>query len=532
MYGLRSRTTVGHSGKDSKKRKKNENDEDSGRVRKRSNVHYDEINTPATLAETPNNSSHEDGDDMKSVCTRLFHDVFCESNLGSWEQLLATAENDQQNDTAHFAQAAVAVCCGHDRAKGNNYSDRARFGGPYIDRCRGPLELQASQGCRYAQYFMGNMYGLRLIEDPDNNGKTYHLFKLSADQGFVPAICALGICYLDGIGVPEDLTTGAEMLQQTAERGYSDSWFQLGQYYERKARDTKDGALAQQYDRAAANYFLAAAVRNHAYATWKLGRRYLHGLGVDKNESCAAKYFRKAAVAGLAIAQNQLGDMFFGGVGVKVNYNKMVKWYKEAAKQGHAAALYNMGLCYSDGTGVEPNASKAFRYSRRAAQLRHSKAAEDVADRCYKGIGVTKDYSRALRWYKKASKQGNISAQTKIAMMYKKGKGVVADRVAAAKWFRLAAGRRSIVGLYNLGRCYKTGDGCPVDYIEAARLFALGAKLGCCECKYELALLHIQGLGVPSDFVGGYLMLKALADDNYVNAAKAIKTMTNSIQSW
>ena len=99
-----------------------------------------------------------------------------------------------------------------------------------------------------------------------------------------------------------------------------------------------DRAIAQ------ANYGEAIAVLkpladdNNPRAQVRLGKLYLEGQGVPRNETEASRLFHKAAERGENEARLRLGDMYATGRGVPQSNFQAYVWYGAAARAGNAAA--------------------------------------------------------------------------------------------------------------------------------------------------------------------------------------------------
>jgi serine/threonine protein kinase len=80
------------------------------------------------------------------------------------------------------------------------------------------------------------------------------------------------------------------------------------------------------------------AEHDNAKAQVRLGRLYLEGHGVERNEAEAVRLFRKAAESGENEARLRLGDMYASGRGVPQNNFQAYVWYGAAARAGNLAA--------------------------------------------------------------------------------------------------------------------------------------------------------------------------------------------------
>ncbi|MEO5339819.1 MAG: DUF1566 domain-containing protein [Magnetococcus sp. MYC-9] len=152
-----------------------------------------------------------------------------------------------------------------------------------------------------------------------------------AEQGDLASQWALGIGYLEGRGVTQDMAKAEHWLRKAAEQG-------------------------------------------SAKAQYRLARLYDKGQGVTQDLPGAAAWYRKAADQGLAVAQNNLGNFYRDGRGVEQNHEAAVTWYRKAASQGDGSAQVNLGLMYDSGLGVAQDKDQALFWYRKSAQQGNPKA--------------------------------------------------------------------------------------------------------------------------------------------------------------
>jgi len=124
----------------------------------------------------------------------------------------------------------------------------------------------------------------------------------------------------------------------------------------------------------AAKWYRMSAEQGYAEAQYELGEMYYAGEGVEKNYSEALKWIRKSADQGNANAQNTMGHMYYLGDGVTENFSEAVKWYRKSAEQGNKYAQYNLGKMYESGDGVTLDYEKAVEWYQKAAKNGHEKA--------------------------------------------------------------------------------------------------------------------------------------------------------------
>jgi TPR repeat protein len=163
-----------------------------------------------------------------------------------------------------------------------------------------------------------------------------------------------------------------EVYREEAELGDSDAQYKLGMTYLDDDDYTEGLAWLRQ-----------AADQEHAAAQAALGRAYLEGTGVNKNEMKAAIWLTKSAQQGNAMAQNALGTLYVNGTGVEENVAEGLKWIRMSADQDFSGAQYVLGQMYE------------------------------------KGIGVPEDLVEAGIWYQKAAAQGSEGAKARLEELVK-----------------------------------------------------------------------------------------------------------------
>ncbi len=136
----------------------------------------------------------------------------------------------------------------------------------------------------------------------------------------------------------------------------------------------------------------------------ELGRRYIQGIGVGRNDVEAGKWLLRAAEQGHAQAQFNVGVMYERGVGLENNLTKAIEFYRKSAAQNTPMALHNLGLLYVSG---QP--------------------------------GIKADPAQARRLMTQAAELGQLESQYSLALMHLQGVGGPVDKVTAMAWMAIAA---------------------------------------------------------------------------------------------
>jgi TPR repeat protein len=213
----------------------------------------------------------------------------------------------------------------------------------------------ADQGLAIAQY----QYALCAKNGHVANGEAVSLEYLgrAADQGYGPALDALGRDHELGRGMPRNHLLAFEFYRKGAEAGDGSAMSHLAALYEAGL------GVARNYAEAV-RWYRRAFDRNIPQAAYRLGIIAELGLadGV-RNAADGFKWVRTAADAGnLPEAQNHLGVMYAEGHGVAPDPTEAARWFRRAAAQNSAAAMENLALAYKNGTGVPADPAEARRW--------------------------------------------------------------------------------------------------------------------------------------------------------------------------
>jgi len=146
----------------------------------------------------------------------------------------------------------------------------------------------------------------------------------------------------------------------------------------------------------------------------------------------------KAALQGYVPAQAFIGRCYLRGTGVAKDDKIAYKWLKTAADQGDDEASYLYGVCLVSGRGVEKDPAKGVALVSAAERHGNMIAKMTMAIYYMNGDGVPKDEALAFKRYKELGDAKCELAYFRLAECYEKGKGVDKDEKAAVEWYRKA----------------------------------------------------------------------------------------------
>lgn len=176
--------------------------------------------------------------------------------------------------------------------------------------------------------------GVRAYNLGDKVGAARAL-ELAAAQGNALARWKLGRMYADGDGVPVNNAKAFDCFSRIADENADESpesphagvvasaFVALGTYY---LEGLPEAQVRPDPDRARDLFHYAASYFGDANAQYSLGRLYLDGTGVGRDERQAARWFHLAAEKGHASAQALLGQMLLNGQGVPQQPARGLMW--------------------------------------------------------------------------------------------------------------------------------------------------------------------------------------------------------------
>jgi len=321
-----------------------------------------------------------------------------------------------------------------------------------------------------AQFWLGHRYSEGKGTE-QNESEAIKWFKKAADQGFLPAVEALGLIHAlahkRDPDTAENLTEALFYLRLAARQGSSIGQFNLATMLMLGEGTAKDPVQAIHWYRQSANqghaeaqqclaqclrcgagteqdlpealkWFQAAAEQGLAEAQWNAGEMLFLGMGVTKNTCQALRHFIASARQGFSKAQRFVGSLFLSDIGVRQNPTVAIDWLERAARQGDSQAQYQLAQVYLNGKFISKDLSRARELLLASAKQGNTIAQRDLAN-LYLDSGTHRDFINARCWFRKAAKQGDADARCALGWMRLKGKGVKPRRADALDWFAKAA---------------------------------------------------------------------------------------------
>lgn len=376
------------------------------------------------------------------------------------------------------------------------------------------LQNAAAQGQTSAMRLLGEAYlaGDALPSRPER-GK--ELLTKAAQTGDTTAMTTLGEAYLEGTleGTPSQ---GVELLTQAAEQGDDYAMVLLGRAYRegkgvnrdlQKAKrwltraqeaghESADDALTYvQRDLGAEgniDALIAAANNGHPGAMADLGRAYLDGEGVERDQQQAENWLEQASQAGHAGAAASLGRMYLD----QGESERGIDYLKTAVSRGHEGARNDLGEAYLTGSHAAQDVERGLELLNAAAESGDPHAAYVLGNAYQHGKGVGKDAELAERWYQQASEAGAVYALAELGIAFMRGEGAIDQDVQRGyELLRDAAKRRHAGAQASLGREYLSGSNIEKNSERGARYLYEAASQGHRSARLALAGAYLSARG-------------------------------------
>lgn len=176
--------------------------------------------------------------------------------------------------------------------------------------------------------------GMRDYNSGDKAGAVRAL-DYAATQGHPLALWKLGRMYAEGDGVPRDDLKAFEYFSRLADDNADEgaesprapaiasAFVSLGGYF---LNGIKGSYVGPNPERAAEMFQYAASYFGDSNAQYNLGRLYVDGKGVERDQRQAARWFNLAAEKGHRAAQALLGQLLVNGQGVPRQRARGLMW--------------------------------------------------------------------------------------------------------------------------------------------------------------------------------------------------------------
>lgn len=266
-----------------------------------------------------------------------------------------------------------------------------------------------------------------------NYEEAFKFYTQSAELGFHRAELMIGVCYLRGQGVSQDVAKGFDFIKKSADGGQQNAAMLLGDYYFRSSMSdlhlgimvtrTADGPSISLQREKNNNPDYDSAYKYYLIAS---GKCDTSSLSADKS---SIQYKIGSRLDGPTKSIKVLGTCFSEGYGVEKSNQNAIELYKVAVENGDVDSLYYLSNLYYK----EKSYTLAFECANKAIKNGVKDAYLIVADCYYNANGVPRDLKKAFELYEESAKYGEGEAKRKIIHMYIWGEYVKKDIAEAIK---------------------------------------------------------------------------------------------------
>jgi TPR repeat protein len=379
---------------------------------------------------------------------------------------------------------------------------------------------------------------------PKDSAEALRLLRLSAAQGNARAMNVIGYAYETGVGVPADLAEAVSWYTKAAAGGEHRALDNLAILFSEGRGVAKDSAKAfALWQQAAAKGDVAAMVHlgdaswygkgtaaDHAAALdwWRkstadpritfvaIGRQYLQGAGMPKDEGLAAQLFAAAAASGDAATEGELGWMYFLGLGVKQDIAHAKVLVEDAGGAGVVHAMVYAAVIDTQ-TGNDAGSAQ---WARQAAEKGEARGQALYGSALLGGTGTDKDVNEGVLWLRRAAARGDAIGEYGLGVVYENGAGILEkDSARSAALLAQSAAQHYAPAEQALGESDLGGT---VDYAAAVKLFRDAADEGDPGAMNDLGTLLDGGLGVAKDPVAAMQLYERAAAFAQPNAMQSL----------
>lgn len=353
-----------------------------------------------------------------------------------------------------------------------------------------------------------------------NSEKAVELYKKAIELGLPVASHNLGKATKKGNGVEQDFEKAYELFSQAAERGCPFGTLAKANCLRIGQGTTADPVTAEDLYRQALAKLRPAVEAGDTDMQFWLAQCYLHGLGVDKDESAAVALLEKVRSQGYAAGICQLGSCYNEGIGIPKDRQKALELYEESAELGYREAMTLSGiLCLALAQEEEPNRAEQGIRRLQQALDKGCDTAAFILGKCYEnGFGVETDTHKAVEYYRRSADWGNALGMTQLALCYLTSTGVEQNDSLGAELMLKAAKRNHVKAITGMGILYLNGRGVEQNQELAVEYFKKAAEKDDTDAIAELAVCYLEGKGVEKDTQKGIELLKTAAEKGHAAA--------------
>lgn len=399
------------------------------------------------------------------------------------------------------------------------------------------LTRVADKGDGYALYLLGKAYEDGVLA-PKDERQAFRCYQRAVKKGEDLARGSLACCYLYGRGVGQDVQRGIDRLIDTALDGYLDAYYALGRAY-------LDGEVVPRNEKQAVHWLREAA--KHGY---KDSADILLGMGVDvSNEPAVAplellfrqgekllvnlddkdgqkeglRLITQAAEAGHSKSAMLLGDLcWYGGV-EGTDPGMAEKWWLQVAEDPHYRGQVDERLLrvYLERESTPENDAKIVRHARIAAEDDRSYGMYILGCCVMQGRGMERNLEEAAKWLVNALEKRELRAAAPLFEIHCQTNGSLKETRQALYWLNHAAERGTVDAQAALAKHMMAQPGAS-SKSRALKWYKKAAQAGSAEAQFFLGTYYLDAAGGCIDFEAAGKWLSLAAGQGHAGAAELL----------
>ncbi|MBR2374230.1 MAG: sel1 repeat family protein, partial [Lentisphaeria bacterium] len=235
----------------------------------------------------------------------------------------------------------------------------------------------------------------------------------------------------------------------------------------------------------------------------KMGRIYLQGRLVPKDEMKAYEYFKYGSERGNVEAKYYLALCLRNGWGCRADLKEAAALALAAADAGDSYAQLLYGTFLRDGIGVPANTVSAMNYFERSAKQGNKHAKSMLSDLISKARDISADSAKtSVGIVQQSAVDGDVTSAFALGNIYTEGSKLPRDYKLGRKNLEIAVSKKYAPAYAKLAEYYLNGWGVSKDYKKAHAFLNDGYKLRSGECAYRLGICKLNGVGTKKDVPG------------------------------
>ncbi|KAK8896769.1 hypothetical protein M9Y10_014686 [Tritrichomonas musculus] len=337
-----------------------------------------------------------------------------------------------------------------------------------------------------AQYLLGIIY-LNGEYIKQNIDKGIHYLLLAANQNNSKAQFDISFYYFEGKYIEKNINKGVKYMTLAANQNLAKAQFYLGIFYllDEYSKDVKK----------AIHYLLLAANQNYPKAQHELGCIYFENKYIQRDINKAIIFLSLAAENNLIHSQYLLGYIYSRIEYDKQDKNKAIHYLSLAANQNHCEAQFYLGtMIYSQSEKDICDINKAIHYLSLASQQNNSKAQFNLGFIYYHDHNnyIKRDINKAIHYFTLASNNKEPQSHLILGNIYFEGIYVKQDINKAIRYYTLASENDIQEAQVFLGGLYFEGQYVQQNINKAIYYYSLAAKHNNGTAQYNLGYIYSE----------------------------------------